>query len=87
MTEIYLRDDRYAQGSAPKLSKENIENILRDVNSKPPLDISPVSRGFIVKFESDEDVNYLMDDKIFQKLRHKYILLTSLRILDSTEKY
>ena len=73
MTEIYLRDDRYAQGSAPKLSKENIENILREVNSKPPLDIFPVSRGFIVKFESDEDVNYLMDDKIFQKLRHKYI--------------
>ena len=78
MTEIYLRDDRYAQGSAPKLSKENIENILREVNSKPPLDIFPVSRGFIVKFESDEDVNYLMDDKIFQKLRHKYDLSADL---------
>ena len=73
MIEIYLRDDRFAEGSAPKLSKVKIENISHDVNSKPPLDIFPVSRGFVVKLESNQDVNYLMDNEIFHKLRHENV--------------
>ena len=73
MTEIYLRDDKFAEGLAPQLTKVNIENILRDVNSKQPIDIFPVSRGFIVKCESDQDVNYLMDNEIYHKLSHKNV--------------
>ena len=74
MTEIYLRDDKFAnQRSALKLSTDHVKNILEDIGSDPPTFIKPVGKGFIIKFRYESDVNYIMNRHTYKQLQKRYL--------------
>lgn len=62
MSEIYLRDDLFTQRHGPRKSTPDIWNILQEIRSEPPTDIRQLKLGFILKFQRDQDVNFIMQE-------------------------
>ena len=71
MCEIYLRDDLVTQQPGPRKTTPEIWNILQEIRSESPTDIKQVALGFILKFQRDQDVNFIMQDNSYNLLRQK----------------
>ena len=70
MAEIYIRDDLYARDSTiSRVSSEGIKRVLYDVRSAIPVEVKQVARGYIVKYRSDAQVNYIMQNSIYSQLQ------------------
>ena len=62
MTELYLRDDVFANGTGPRMSANDMRQILFDCRIEAPLYIKQKPKGFIVKFRNEDVVNQIMMD-------------------------
>ena len=74
MSEIYLRDDKFARlGYGPRLTPDDIRYALDNIRSQRPFDIKQVNKGYILKFHNDKDVNYIMCQPTYSKLQQQYL--------------
>ena len=74
MTELYIRDDRFASNAAgPRLTADDIRNILWDVGADPPSKIIQKPKGFIVNFRSEKIANRVMHYAIYDRLIERHL--------------
>ena len=77
MGEIYFRDALLPNdydGLAPRRSVDDMFNLLPEICPIPPKTIKPLKLGFLACYENDQDVNFIYNPDIIQKLRDKELL-------------
>ena len=71
MTELYLRDDIFANGSGPRMTTNDMRQVLFDCRIETPLFIKQKPKGFIVKFRNENVVNHIMKYPSYDNLRDR----------------
>ena len=71
MTELYLRDDIFADGLGPRMTTNDMRQVLFDCRIEAPVYIKQKPKGFIVNFRNEDVLNHIMKYPSYEKLKDK----------------